>query len=143
MDFQNGVVPLAPESDAPVERGEGAIADVCAADGTVGCVRVAVTEADRSAVPETDTSFTAVATAKMLHHEDPAARIDERIAPADGDIVVRKIRFGAGSATDLHAQWGERDHRVHVLSDGVADPGPETHRVLVDTAGRRALFQTA
>ncbi|MEU8973429.1 MFS transporter [Streptomyces monashensis] len=180
MDFQNGIVPLAPESDALVERVKGAIADVRAAGGTVGYVRVAFTEADWSAVPETNKSFTAVATAKMLHHEDPATQIDERIAPADGDIVVRKIRFGSGSTTDLHAQLGERgidtlvltgistsgvvlstlidaadrDYRVYVLSDGVADPDPETHRVLVDnvfpsrahvidTAGLRTLLQTA
>ncbi|WSW02247.1 cysteine hydrolase [Streptomyces sp. NBC_01006] len=103
--------------------------------------------------------------------------MDERIAPEDGDIVVRKVRIGAGSTTDLHRQLrdrgidtlvltgistsgvvlstlidaADRDYRVHVLSDGVADRDPEVHRVLldrvfpvradvIDTVGLRALL---
>ncbi|MFE5136336.1 cysteine hydrolase family protein [Streptomyces fagopyri] len=180
MDFQNGIVPLAPESDALVERVRGAIADVRAAGGTIGYVRVAFTEDDWTRVPEANKAFTAVAAAKMLHHEDPATRIDERITPQDGDIVVRKIRFGSGSTTDLHQQLSDRgidtlvltgistsgvvlstlidaadrDYRVVVLADGVADPDPETHRVLLDNvfptrahildiAGLRELLRSA
>ncbi|MFD1275112.1 cysteine hydrolase family protein [Streptomyces kaempferi] len=180
MDFQNGIVPLAPDSDALVERVKGAIADVRAAGGTIGYVRVAFTEDDWTGVPETNKAFAGVAAAKMLHHEDAATRIDERIAPEDGDIVVRKIRFGSGSTTDLHQQLSDRgidtlvltgistsgvvlstlidaadrDYRVIVLTDGVADPDPETHRVLLDnvfptrahildTAGLRELLRSA
>ncbi|MFG2479582.1 cysteine hydrolase family protein [Streptomyces fagopyri] len=180
MDFQNGIVPLAPDSDALVERVRGAIADVRAAGGTIGYVRVAFTEDDWTRVPETNKAFTAVAAAKMLHHEDSATRIDERITPEDGDIVVRKIRFGSGSTTDLHQQLSDRgidtlvltgistsgvvlstlidaadrDYRVVVLADGVADPDPETHRVLLDNvfptrahildiAGLRELLRSA
>ncbi|GDY71232.1 hypothetical protein SAV31267_007170 [Streptomyces avermitilis] len=88
----------------------------------------------------------------MMHHEDDATQIDERIAPEDGDIVVRKVRFGAGSTTDLHQQLRDRgidtlilsgistggvvlstlidvvdrDYRVFVLTDGVADPHPRS-----------------
>ncbi|MFD8418650.1 cysteine hydrolase family protein [Streptomyces sp. NPDC059466] len=178
MDFQSGIVPLAPDSDALVERVRGAIADVRAAGGTIGYVRVAFTEDDWTRVPETNKAFTAVAAAKMLHHEDPATRIDERIAPEAGDIVVRKVRFGSGSTTDLHQRLSDRgidtlvltgistsgvvlstlidaadrDYRVFVLADGVADPDPETHRVLLDkvfptrahildTAGLRELLR--
>ncbi|WP_393074638.1 cysteine hydrolase family protein [Streptomyces sp. LN704] len=180
MDFQNGIVPLAPDSDALVERVKGAIADVRAAGGTIGYVRVAFTEDDWTSVPDTNKAFAAVAAAKMLHHEDAATQIDERIAPEDGDIVVRKIRFGSGSTTDLHQQLSDRgidtlvltgistsgvvlstlidaadrDYRVIVLTDGVADPDPETHRVLLDnvfptrahildTAGLRELLRSA
>ncbi|MEV6113797.1 cysteine hydrolase [Streptomyces sp. NPDC052109] len=180
MDFQNGIVPLAPDADALVERVKGAIADLRTAGGTIGYVRVAFTEDDWSAVPETNKSFSAVAAAKMLHHEDPATQIDPRIAPEDGDIVVRKIRYGSASTTDLHQQLGDRgidtlvlagistsgvvlstlidaadrDYRVLVLSDGVADPDPETHQVLlgkvfpsrahvVDTAELRELLRSA
>ncbi|MFF0000674.1 hypothetical protein [Streptomyces avermitilis] len=35
MDFQNGIVAIAPEPDALVERVKGAIADVRAAGGTI------------------------------------------------------------------------------------------------------------
>jgi nicotinamidase-related amidase len=158
MDFQNGIVGMLPESDALVERVKGAIADVRAAGGTIGYVRVAFTEGDWAEVPETNKIFSAVAAAKMLHHEDDTTQIDERIAPEEGDIVVRKIRIGAVSTTDLHRQLSDRgidtlilsgistsgvvlstlidaadlDYRVYVLTDGVADPRPEVHRALVD-----------
>ncbi|MFF5300951.1 cysteine hydrolase family protein [Streptomyces sp. NPDC013161] len=180
MDFQNGIVPIAPDSDALVERVRDTIAEVRAAGGAIGYVRVAFTEDDWSAVPETNKSFSAVAAAKMLHHEDDATQIDARITPEDGDIVVRKIRYGSGSTTDLHEQLSDRgidtlvlagistsgvvlstvidaadrDYRVLVLSDGVADPDAEIHRVLVekvfpsrahviDTTVLRQLLQSA
>ena len=158
MDFQNGIVAIVPEPDALVERVRGAIADVRAAGGTIGYVRVAFTEDDWAQVPETNKTFSGVAAAKMMHHQDDATQIDERIAPEDGDIVVRKIRFGSVSTTDLHQQLrdrgidtlilsgistsgvvlstlldtADRDYRVYVLTDGVADPHPEVHRILVD-----------
>ncbi|MFE4367769.1 MFS transporter [Streptomyces sp. NPDC056835] len=180
MDFQNGILSLASDPDALVERVRGAIADVRTAGGTIGYVRVAFTEDDWAAVPDTNKTFTTVAAAKMLHHEDATAQIDERIAPEDGDIVVRKIRHGSVSTTDLHEQLSDRgidtlvlagistsgvvlstlidaadrDYRVYVLSDGIADRDPETHRVLVDkvfpsrahvidTAGLRELLRSA
>ncbi|MGW2284846.1 cysteine hydrolase family protein [Streptomyces phaeochromogenes] len=158
MDFQNGIVDQIPDAGALVERVGGAIADVRASGGTIGYVRVAFTEDDWAAVPENNKSFSAVAAAKMLHHEETATQIDARIAPEDGDIVVRKIRYGAGSTTDLHQQLrdrdidtlilsgistsgvvlstlidvADRDYRVYVLTDGIADSDPEVHRILVD-----------
>ncbi|MFF4214573.1 cysteine hydrolase family protein [Streptomyces sp. NPDC001796] len=179
MDFQNGIVQTIPEPDALVERVKGAIADVRAAGGTIGYVRVAFTEDDWGTVPERNKTFSSVAAAKLMHHEDESTQIDERIAPADGDIVVRKVRFGGISTTDLHQQLdargidtlilsgistsgvvlstlmdaADRDYRVYVLTDGVADHDPEVNRVLVekvfpsrahlvDTAGLRELLRT-
>jgi nicotinamidase-related amidase len=158
MDFQNGIIGHVPDAGVLVERVSGAIADVRAAGGTIGYVRVAFTDDDWAAVPESNKSFSAVAAAKMLHHEEAATQIDARIAPEDGDIVVRKIRYGAGSTTDLHQQLrdrdidtlilsgistsgvvlstlidvADRDYRVYVLTDGVADPDPEVNRILVN-----------
>ncbi|WP_069627908.1 cysteine hydrolase family protein [Streptomyces niveus] len=158
MDFQNGILPLAPEPDALIDRVKGAIADVRAAGGTIGHVRVAFTEDDWAAVPETNKTFSAVAAARTLHHEAGATQIDRRIAPEDGDIVVRKVRVGAGSTTDLHEQLrsrgvdtlilagistsgvvlstlvdaADRDYRLYVLSDGTADRDPQVHRELID-----------
>ncbi|MFD5513264.1 cysteine hydrolase family protein [Streptomyces sp. NPDC127051] len=180
MDFQNGIVASTPEPDALIERVKEAIAGVRAAGATVGHVRVAFTEEDWAAVPEANKTFSPIAAAKQFHHEDIATRIDERIAPEDGDIVVRKVRIGAGSTTDLHRQLrdrgidtlvlagistsgvvlstlidaADRDYRVYVLSDGVADRDPEVHRVLldrvfpvrahvIDTLGLRALLPSA
>ena len=180
MDFQNGILPHAPEPDALVERVKGAIADVRAAGGTIGYVRVAFTEDDWAAVPETNKAFSAASAAKMLHHEHESTQIDHRITPEGGDIVVRKVRFGGASTTDLFEQLtardidtlvlsgistggvvlstlmdaADRDFRVYVLTDGVADPDPEVDRVLVqkvfpsrahliDTAELRGLLQAA
>ncbi|MGW7007969.1 cysteine hydrolase family protein [Streptomyces sp. NPDC054933] len=180
MDFQNGIVPHAPDADALVERVKGAIADVRAAGGTIAYVRVAFTENDWAAIPETNKTFTTVAAGKMLHHEDTATQIDERITPEHGDIVVRKTRYGSASTTDLHQQLtdrgidtlvlagistsgvvlstlidaADRDYRVYVLSDGIADPDPKTHQVLldivfpsrahvIDTTALRGLLQSA
>ena len=171
MDFQNGIMDHVPDAGALVERVGGAIADVRAAGGTIGYVRVAFTDDDWAAVPESNKSFSAVAAAKMLHHEEAATQIDARIAPEDGDILVRKIRYGAGSTTDLHQQLrdrgidtlilsgistsgvvlstlidvADRDYRVYVLTDGVADPDPEVNRILVNDVfpSRAHLIDTA
>ncbi|GAA4623605.1 hypothetical protein GCM10023196_020440 [Actinoallomurus vinaceus] len=158
MDFQNGIVTHIPDPDALLERVNGAIADVRAAGCTIGYVRVAFTEDDWAAVPETNKTFAAAAAAKMMHHEDTTTQIIERISPQEGDIVVRKIRFGGISTTDLDRQLrdrgidtlvlsgvstsgvvlstlidaADRDYRVYVLSDGVADPDAEAHEVLVN-----------
>ncbi|MGW1548145.1 cysteine hydrolase family protein [Streptomyces sp. NBC_01320] len=171
MDFQNGIVASVAEPDALVERVGGAIADVRATGGTIGYVRVAFTEDDWAAVPATNKTFSGVAAAKMMHHEDATTQIDERIAPEDGDIVVRKIRFGPGSTTDLHQQLrdrdidtlilsgistsgvvlstlidaADRDYRIYVLTDGVADHHPDVHRILLDHVfpSRAHLIDTA
>jgi len=159
MDVQNGVVPSAPDPDALLARLQDVIADARGAGATVGFVRVAFTEKDWAAVPETNTAFSQLAQAQGMHHEHPSSQIDERIAPADGDIVVRKTRIGAMSTTDLHEQMTargidtlvlagistsgvvmstlveavDRDYRVFVLSDGVADQRSDVHDVMLDT----------
>ncbi|MFD4943484.1 cysteine hydrolase family protein [Streptomyces sp. NPDC058239] len=171
MDFQNGIVASVSEPDALVERVKGAIAGVRAAGGTIGYVRVAFTEDDWAKIPETNKTFSGVAAAKMMHHEDDVTQIDERIAPEDGDIVVRKIRFGSVSTTDLDEQLrdrgidtlilsgistsgvvlstlidvADRDYRVYVLTDGVADHNPDVNRILVDEVfpSRAHLIDTA
>ncbi|MFA3840451.1 cysteine hydrolase family protein [Streptomyces aureus] len=171
MDFQNGIVASVSEPDALVERVGGAIATVRAAGGTIGYVRVAFTEDDWAAVPETNKTFSGVAAAKMMHHEDATTQIDERIAPEDGDLVVRKNRFGWGLTTDLHQQLrdrdidtlilsgistsgvvlstlidaADRDYRIYVLTDGVADHNQDVHRILLDEVfpSRAHLIDTA
>ncbi|MCO6003514.1 MFS transporter [Actinoallomurus purpureus] len=158
MDFQNGIVAHVPDPEALIERVNGAITKVRAAGCTIGYVRVAFTEDDWAAVPETNKTFAAAAAAKMLHHEDTTTQINERITPQEGDIVVRKVRFGGISTTDLDQQLrdrgidtlvlsgistsgvvlstlidaADRDYRVYVLSDGVADPDTEAHEVLMN-----------
>lgn len=181
MDFQPAILAGLPEGDreALLGRVEGAIADVRAGGGTIAYVRVGFTEADWDAIPDTNKSFAPVARHRVMHHEDPAAALHDRLAPRDGNIVVRKIRYGALSTTDLDERLRERgittlvisgittsgvvlstvidaadrDYRLYVLSDGVADPNTEVHDALlhhvfpsrahlIDTAELRTLLRT-
>jgi nicotinamidase-related amidase len=87
-----------------------------------------------------------------------ARRIHSRVAPQDGELLVRKTRFSAFSTTDLHRRFRERrietlilagvstsgvvlstmrdavdrDCEVCVLADAVADADPQTHRFLIE-----------
>ncbi|MFB6988883.1 cysteine hydrolase family protein [Streptomyces sp. NPDC056304] len=160
MDYQPAMLALLPEGgdrEALLGRVEGAIADVRAHGGTIAYVRVGFTEADWDAIPAANKSFAPLARHRVMHHEDPAAAVHERLAPRDGDITVRKIRHGGLSTTDLDQRLRERgittlvvsgistsgvvlstvidaadrDYRLYVLSDGVADPDTEVHDVLL------------
>ncbi|MEU9624356.1 MULTISPECIES: cysteine hydrolase [unclassified Streptomyces] len=160
MDYQPVILAVLPEGgerDALLDRVEGAIADVRASGGTIAYVRAGFTEDDWDAIPATNKSFAVVAQHRVMHDEDPAAAIHERLAPRDGDIVVRKTRYGGMSTTDLDRQLRERgitalvvcgistsgvvlstvidaadrDYRLCVLSDGVADPDADVHNVLL------------
>ncbi|HEY9368458.1 cysteine hydrolase [Streptomyces sp.] len=160
MDYQPAILAFVPEGEdrnALLGRVEGAIADVRASGGTIAYVRVGFTDADWAAIPASNKSFAPLAQHRVMHHEDPAAAIHERLAPQDGDIVVRKIRYGSMSTTDLDQQLRERgittlvvsgistsgavlstvvdaadrDYQLYVLSDGVADPDTEVQNVLL------------
>ncbi|MEV4173125.1 cysteine hydrolase [Nonomuraea sp. NPDC049709] len=180
MDFQPAILALLPESDrdALLGRMEMVISDIRARGGTVAYVRVGFTEADWAAIPATNRSFAPIAQHRLLHHADPDTAVHERLAPQDGDILVRKIRYGGLSTTDLDQRLrargistliiagistsgvvlstvldaADRDYRLYVLADAVADPDPETHDVLLqqvfparahilDTAGLHTLLR--
>ncbi|MFF1790210.1 cysteine hydrolase [Kitasatospora sp. NPDC058243] len=182
LDCQPAILALLPEGgdrEALLDRVEAAIADVRTSGGTIAYVRVGFTEADWDAIPATNKSFAPLARHRVMHHEDPATAIHERLAPRDDDLVVRKTRFGGMSTTDLDQQLRERgittlvvsgvstsgvvlstvldaadrDYRLYVLSDGVADPDTEVHDALlqkvlpsrahiIGTAELRALLRT-
>ncbi|MFE5191428.1 cysteine hydrolase family protein [Streptomyces sp. NPDC056628] len=160
MDYQPAILAFVPEGEdrnALLGRVEGAIADVRANGGTIAYVRIGFTEADWDAIPASNKSFAPLARHRAMHHEDSATTIHVRLAPQDGDIVVRKIRYGGMSTTDLDQQLRERgittlvvsgistsgvvlstvidaadrDYQLYVLSDGVADPDTEVHNVLL------------
>lgn len=180
LDYQQGILASLPDPEALVSRVAGAVAEMRAHGAAVAYVRVGFTEADWAAIPRANETFSFLGRQRLLHHEDPATRIHHRLAPEPGDIVVRKTRVGALSTTDLDRRLRERgigtlvvagvttsgvvlstvtdaadrDYRLHVLSDGVADPDPRTHETLltgvfprlahvVDTAGLRSLLRRA
>jgi nicotinamidase-related amidase len=159
MDFQPAILALLPESDreALLGRMEKVIADVRAWGGAIAHVRAGFTEADWAAIPPANRSFAPVAQHRLMHHASPDTAIHERLAPREGDIIVRKVRYGGLSTTDLDQRLRERgvttliitgvstsgvvlstvldaadrDYRLYVLSDGVADPNLEAHDVLL------------
>ncbi|MDT0449444.1 cysteine hydrolase family protein [Streptomyces hesseae] len=111
VDCQPAILAALPEGgdrEALLGRVEGAIAAVRATGGTIAYVRVGFTEADWDAVPAANKSFAPLAQHRVMHHEDPATAIHERLAPQDGDIIVRKTRYGGMSTTDLDQQLRER-----------------------------------
>ena len=159
MDYQNGVVDMLDEPDDLLSRAANAIATVRSAGGVVGYVRVAFEDADLEAFPPTSGMGKRVgASGQALHNDSPNTAVHARVAPEDGDIVVRKVRVGAFSTTDLDAQLRERgvdtlilagisttgvvlstvrdasdrDYRVLVLADATADPQPDVHEFLTE-----------
>ena len=159
MDYQNGIVDMLGEPDEVLSRAVDAIATVRHAGGHVGYVRVAFEDADFEAFPPTSGMGARVAASgRALHNDSPSTAVHDRVAPEAGDIIVRKVRVGAFSTTDLDAQLRERgidtlilagistsgvvlstvrdasdrDYRVLVLADATADPEPDVHAFLTE-----------
>jgi nicotinamidase-related amidase len=159
MDYQNGVVDMLGDPDDLLARAADAVATVRSRGGHVGYVRVAFTDEDLAAFPPTSRMGARVGTsARAFHTDSLTTAVHDRVAPETGDIVVRKVRVGAFSTTDLDAQLRERgvdtlilagistsgvvlstvrdasdrDYRVLVLADATADPEPEVHAFLTE-----------
>ena len=158
MDYQVALLDPMEGADELLDGVAEAIAEVRRAGGHVGYVRVAFTDEDLAAIPATSRMAAAVATrGTALHAEAATSVIHDRVAPEPGDIVVRKVRVGAFSTTDLGAQLdalgidtlllagiatsgvvlstlrdaSDRDYRVYVVADACADPDPEVHEFLI------------
>ncbi|MDV6271766.1 cysteine hydrolase family protein [Rhodococcus globerulus] len=158
MDLQNGILDSFPESATLLMSVGRAISDMRSIGATIVYVRVAFTPQDHLAIPAANKTFSAVAEAGVMLDGDPTTSIHSTLSPQEGDIIVRKRRFGAFSTTDLDEQLrvlgvdtlvitgistggvvlntvldaADRDYRVLILSDGVADPDPEVHKVLIE-----------
>jgi nicotinamidase-related amidase len=158
MDYQAGVLEMLPDAEPLLDRAARAIDHVRAQGGEVGFVRVAFKDSDLDALPPSSPMAARLGTlGDRLHDKSPATQIHERVAPARGDIVVRKTRVGAFSTTDLESQLharaittlilagvstsgvvlstvrdaADRDYRLFVLADGCADRDDEVHEVLL------------
>ncbi len=153
MDLQPGILSRLPDSDAYLAGLVRAREAARAAGVTVGYVRVAITAEEAATIPSRSRFARA---GERLDPNSPETQIDPRIAPAEGEIVVRKKRVGAFSTTDLDEQLqargidtlvlagvatsgvvlstvrdaSDRDYRVVVLEDGCWDSDPEVHQVL-------------
>ena len=156
MDYQAGVLTRVGDPDALVERAAQAIAKARERGIQVAYVRVAFEDDDLARIPESNKTMST--NAARLRNDAPDTMIDRRLAPEAGDIVVRKVRVGAFSTTDLNDQLrgrgidtiilagistsgvvlstvrdaADRDYRIYVLADACADFDAEVHAVLMN-----------
>ncbi len=120
-----------------------------------------MTVAFRAGYPEVsprNKTFAAITGTGRFIEDDPATRIHPAVAPAPGDVVVRKLRVSAFAGSDLDVvlraggidslvltgvatsgvvlstlrQAADLDYRLTVLADGCRDGDPEVHRVLTE-----------
>ncbi len=104
MDYQAGIVARVPQSQHLVERARAAIGLVRDWGGQIGYVRVAVEDEDFD-VPVTSRMGASLrVSGRAFQADSPTTAVDERVAPAAGDVVVRRRGVGAFSTTDLHEQ---------------------------------------
>jgi nicotinamidase-related amidase len=149
MDYQRGIVAMIEDSGSLLERAADAIARVRGRGGHIGYVRVAFTDDDLAALPPTSGMGARVTSSpEAFRAGSPNTAVHDRVAPQDGDIVVRKTRVGAFSTTNLDEQLrkrgidtlilagistsGVRDYRLFVLADATADRDPEVHALLLE-----------
>ena len=158
MDYQAGIVGRVDEADELLQQARAAVALVRDWGGQVGYVRVAFEDEDYDFPDSSRMGVSVRGSGRAFHADSPDTAIDERVAPAAGDVVVRKTRVGAFSTTDLHDQLQDLgvdtivlagistsgvvlstvieahdlDYRVLVLADGCADTDPEVHAFLLE-----------
>lgn len=158
MDFQPAVLAAVADTESLLERARAALSWARSANVRVIHVRVAFAPDDYAAVPTRNKTFAAVAANRILADGSPEFEIHDSLEVREGDIVVRKTRFGAFSTTDLHAglhsegidtlvlagistagvvlstlrHAADEDYRLYVLADATADPDPEVQRVLTE-----------
>lgn len=159
MDYQPALVDTLPQVDRQLALVGEALQVARERGAHVAYVRVALSDDDYANLPEHSPFAERIRRlGRVLDADAPGMQVHPRIAPQDGDVVVRKSRVGAFSTTDLHEQLREqgvdtivlagfstsgvvlstvrdgadRDYRVVVLSDACTDPDPEVHTFLVE-----------
>jgi nicotinamidase-related amidase len=159
MDYQTGILSMLPDSTRPLSRATEAIAIARRRGAHVGYVRVAVEDDELSAIPPRNKMFARLAAmGRSFGSDSPATQIPEAIAPQPQDVVVRKIRVGAFSTTNLESELraraittlilagistsgvvlstvrdaADRDYRLIVLADACEDPEPAVHEFLLE-----------
>lgn len=159
MDYQPGILNRLDDPDAQAAKARAAIDTLREAGATIGYVRVAFTDGDLAAIPDgAPMARIKAMPAGSMDADSPSTQVDERVAPAEGDIIVRKTRVGAFGTTDLDQQLRargvdtlvlagistsgvaistlieahDRDYRLFVLADATADPDAELHASLIN-----------
>lgn len=155
MDYQHLTVGRLPDAGELLSRARTAI-DLLRSHGiTIGYVRIAF--ADGEAPAGTMGKRATAEQLAMLHADAPGTQIHGQVEPAEEDIVVRKVRVGPFSTTDLHQRLQDRgidtlvlagistsgvvlsavregfdrDYRLIVLADLTFDPEPDVQEFLI------------
>lgn len=156
MDYQNGVMPMAPNPEELLTGARRAIDLMRSHGATIGYVRVGFADPTEIGGAMGKRIGGAAAALEHYHADHTNTQIHADLAPEQGDIVVRKTRVGPFGSTDLHEQLQargidtlvlagistsgvvlstvrdahDRDYRVIVLADLCADRDAEVHEVL-------------
>jgi nicotinamidase-related amidase len=157
MDYEPAILANVPDADGLLARTAGAIATARDRGMRIGYVRVAFEQADYAALPQAGRGFGASSSGRRMDAGAPETAVHEAVAPEPGDIVVRKVRVGAFSTTDLGPRLrdagvdtlllagvstggvvlstvrdaADQDYRIYVLEDGCADRDAEVHDLLM------------
>jgi nicotinamidase-related amidase len=157
LDFQNVVLGTLPDSDVVVKQTTEAVRTMREHGVQIVFIRVGLTEQDFDAVPQTNMAFSLAAKHGMLKAEDPGTAFHIDLTPRCEDLVARKVRVGAFSTTNLDEQLtnlgittlfiaglhtsgvvlstvreaADRDYRMVLLEECIADPDAELHETLM------------
>jgi nicotinamidase-related amidase len=160
MDFQHAMIgAVGDEAATPVVANAVAALEWARANKVhVAHIRVGFEPSEAASIPDSNKAFAPLRTAGMMLEGSPEIGIADVVKPADDERVFRKTRFGAFSTTSL-GPWlasanidtlvlaglttsgavlstvreaADRDLRVIVLSDAVADSDPVVHEVLLE-----------
>lgn len=156
LDLQDGLLAMPGiDPDPLLAKTSRAVAAMRERGATIVHIGLGFTEEDWAAVPASNPTFSLIAEHRLMRHDDPATAF--RLTPEPGDITIRKTRVGALSTTDLDRRLrdrgtttlilaglttsgavlstltdaADRDYRLRVLSDAVADPDPVAHAALM------------
>jgi nicotinamidase-related amidase len=155
MDYQNAIIPMAPNPDELLAGARQAIDLMRGRGATIGYVRVGFADASEIG-GSMGKRLGGPTSLEHFHADHPNTQIHADVAPEDGDIVVRKNRVGPFGSTDLHEQLQargidtlvlagistsgvvlstvrdahDRDYRLIVVADLCADRDPEVHELL-------------
>ncbi|MFJ6569235.1 cysteine hydrolase family protein [Streptomyces sp. NPDC091292] len=158
LDFQPAVLRHAPDQEAVLEKARSALSWAREHGVKVAYVRVAFAPEDYDAIPHHHKAFAGAKQDRLMPDGDPLLDLHSALDVREGDIVVRKTRYGAFSTTDLHVLLGDesidtlviggistagavlstvreasdQDYRIFVLGDATDDQDPEVHRVLIE-----------
>lgn len=98
LDLQAGLLARFPKAEPLLDTAASAIATARKHGVTVSYIRVALTEDEANAVPETNLAFASFKKSpdylKAMHPDAPPSQIHEKVKPEEGDLVYRKIRYG-------------------------------------------------